>query len=335
MPSTFVRNWINDVENCVQFWSVNLPLSPELFSVTPLPIAPAINPQVLSHNITSCCTDSPPSDFTISFDHFPEPYYGDSDDYVAKSAVVLFYNPGPHGHDQLHFSLNPGSFLHTNYLTVFAGNYYNLSASYGFCAGTVGGFITPKTNQLNAMLGFIPAFTESKPLFMDLVPWHSNKFKGLNPTRLTIDVNKEIWEKVLIPAVLNARNTSVTKYLNRGGKKIIVLLAVGAKYSRDGWLTLLGFNDITHLIPNFHPNTIIIPRGTGCDIVTPNGTIKIWQISTKEVANKFDEFSSVMIPNELIDYEQIIIINQWTKHRDMNILGWKSQMSLQHILSSF
>ena len=99
MPSALVNLWITDIQNKIDYWFNNYPTTPGIFAITPLPHAPLIHPDILSHSVSSTCP-SPPFPH-ISFDHFPEPYYGNPDDDIEKLAVVLFYNPGPSGASQL------------------------------------------------------------------------------------------------------------------------------------------------------------------------------------------------------------------------------------------
>ena len=149
MATPFVNIWINRIENSIKYWITTYPVGPYPFVITPLPAPAVVSPNVLSHRIASCCP-SPPKP-AISFDHFPEPYYGNPDDHIQKSAVVLFYNPGPSGPDQLLGNLAPGSF-HRNYL-AHRRNYFSMSSAFCFCTGTINRFINPKTNQLNNLLG--------------------------------------------------------------------------------------------------------------------------------------------------------------------------------------
>ncbi len=147
MPSNYINNWITEIQVKIDYWYNNF--RPGNFYITPLliqkkllPNPPAINPQILNHHLTSCCPRPPRS--PISFAHFPEPYYGNPDDQILKSAVVLFLNPGPAGNDQLHGNLTSQNTFNHKY-NLCRNNYFNLSSTYKFCDGTLKRFIGPKT----------------------------------------------------------------------------------------------------------------------------------------------------------------------------------------------
>jgi len=263
----------------------------------------------------------------ISFSHFPEPYYGDPDDSIMKSAVVLFYNPGGFSNAQSHGSALPDS-IHQKYL-AHGSSYYHLSAAFNFCFGTVNGFITPKTNQVNTLIGCLVTVSENvRPLFIDIIPWHSTKFIGLNNVRFTLpDTTSDVRKKVLLPAILNAENSLLTRYLNSlqsGGGKT-VLLSVGAKYSRH-FLPKLGFQDVTRLIPDNPPVSVVNDIG---DIVAflPYKKVKVWKINTSDIVDSTDEVDTSLLNRE------IIIINVWySTGRTMNI-PIDICPTIQHILT--
>jgi|GEM_PF-5796458 len=183
MPTPYLSKWIQDIDNEIDFLVHNYPITPHLFSITHPPAIQAIHPIVLSHSITSCWP-SPPIP-PISFSHYPEPYYGNPDDSIRKSAVVLFYNPGGYSDGQMLGSKLLNSF-HQKYL-AHGSSYYHLSMAFDFCTRTVNGFILPKTNQVNTLMSFMVTVPENvQPIFMDIIPWHSAKFIGLNKVRFAL-----------------------------------------------------------------------------------------------------------------------------------------------------
>jgi hypothetical protein len=282
-----------------------------------------VNPNILNHDLTSCCPTPPKS--PISFAHFPEPYYGNPDDLISKSAVVLFFNPGEAGVDQLHGNLSSADTFNSKY-NFHHNNYFDLASNFNFCRATVKGFIIPKTRQLNRVLDFINNISEKKPLFMDLIPWHSENFNGLDLPRFSIP-NSIVQAKkmVLIPAIMNALNTEITAYANQFSKNKIVLLCVGAKYSKESILSTIGFKDITtsiQLINNPFPN--LTPPNLPHTILNSNNDIsadsiskiKIWKI------NGCDFIKSIELDHDTetnISNKEIIIINVWNMARSMDI----------------
>ena len=144
MATNYIDFWIKDIQSKIDFWFNNFSAMRGIFSISPLPLAPAVDARVLNHNITSTCPS--PKYPSISFEHFPEPYYGDPDDDVEKLAVVVFYNPGPSGSDQLLSARGAGTF-YDNYINS-ESDYYTLSKNLNFCLGTINGFWLPKNDQL-------------------------------------------------------------------------------------------------------------------------------------------------------------------------------------------
>lgn len=325
MATPYLNNWIRDIDAKIDFWVNNYMITPHLFSITHLPGAPVIHPNVLSHRITSCCP-SPPMP-PISFSHYPEPYYGNPDDSVRKSAVVLFYNPGGYSYAQLLGSMLPNSF-HQKYL-VHGSSYFNLSSALDFCVGTVNGFIVPKTNQVCNLMGCMVTVPDNvRPLFMDMIPWHSNGFIGMNHFRFAHpDIIADVRKKVLLPAIFNAENSLLTHYLNslHNGRGKTILLSVGAKYSRH-FLPTLGFHDVTRLIPDNPPVSVV--DGIG-DILAclPFKKVKVWKISTSDIVDTSDEV-------EISSHNrEIFIINVWySTGRTMNI-PIDICPTIQHILT--
>lgn len=323
MPTPFIDNWIKQTDQQVNYWVDNYLISPHLFQITNIPNAPVIHPNVLRHNLTSCC---PPANFPeISFEHFPEPYYGNPDDSIEKLAVVLFYNPGPQGPDQ-HISARGANTFYSNFI-LEGSSYYSLSTNLNFCLNTIYSFWNPKNNQLNNLLNFIPRnSTELRPLFMDIIPWHSPNFTGLLNARFTLpDTVDEFKSKVIIPAVLIATNSLITNYTNslsRSNNKIVVL-AIGALYSNGQYLSQIGFEDITNTIPNHNAYNMVNQR-----IVTETGArIAIWHISGGALNTQKNKDL-----NEL-DNKDIYIINMWTQNIGMNIPA-NIQDTFQHILQN-
>jgi hypothetical protein len=312
MATPYITNWIRDIENKIDFWVTTYPARPLLFTITPLPATPVINPNILSHRITSCCP-SPPMPL-ISFSHYPEPYYGNPDNSVIKSAVVLFYNPGGYSDIQVLGNMLPNSF-HQKYL-AHGSHYYHLSAAFDFCTGTVNRFIIPKTSQVNNLIGCMVMVPQNvQPLFMDMIPWHSNGFIGVDKIRFALPGTiVEARKRVLLPAIFNAENSLLTHYLNslQNGRGKTVLLSVGANYSRH-FLPALGFHDVTRLIPDNPPVSVV---NGGGDILAflPFKKVKVWKINTSEVIDSFDEMEITLQNRE------IFVINAWySTGRTMNI----------------
>ncbi len=324
MASLFINTWVKDIQKKIDYWYNNFTLTPHVFRITLLPAAPVINPNILNHNITSCCPS--PQFPPISFEHFPEPYYGNPDDDIEKLAVCLFYNPGPQGADQHITARGTGTF-YNNY--AMCGNNYNmLSSTLSFCVGTINRFWIPKTNQLLNLFNCLNFKKEDlNPLFIDLIPWHSNTFKDIDFNRFaTANTLQEVKNNVLIPAILNANNSSISHYLNSINKtnNKIVLFAIGAKYSRNNYLTSLGFQDITSTIPNNLPNTVIVNGDIHAN--GPNKIVKIWKI-------KINNLISQNIDLHHIKDKEVYIINLWTRNVGMNIPQGICD-TLDHILNT-
>jgi len=308
MPSAFINNWINETQNNIDYWYNNFTLTPNVFSITPLPAAPVINPNILNHNLTSCCPD--PNFPQISFEHFPEPYYGNPDDSIEKLTVVLFYNPGPHNFSQSILNHAANSF-HDNYI-INGSNYFNLSSNLNFVNNTINGFWIPKNNQLLNLFSCMDFINNNyKPLFMDLIPWHSNNFNGLNFSRFILpNTLIEFKNNVLLPAILNANNSVVSRFLNsiHNSNNKIVFFAVGAKYSNNNYLNSIGFNDITPNIPN-HNNHIL--KGNTL-VVGNNSRLRVWKINSNLLIKNNDNLEDLL-------HKEIILINLWTTNVGMNI----------------
>jgi hypothetical protein len=337
MPSHYLNNWIQEIQEKIDYWNLNFPLVPNSFAITPLPSLPVLNSNILSHDLTSCCPTPPKS--PISFAHFPEPYYGDPDDFVSKSAVVLFFNPGDGGVDQLHGNVSSANTFCSKY-NQHQNNYFDLARNYNFCRTTVNSFIIPKTRQLNVALSFIHNISDKKPLFMDLIPWHSKNFNGLDLPRFsnpnTIAQAKKM---VFIPAILNAMNTEITAYLSKFSKNKIVLICVGAKYSKESILSTIGFKDITsniRLVNNPFPN--LAPPNLPYTILSSNNDIivdsiskmKIWKVSGSEFVKDI-ELDQESVGN--ISSKEIIVINVWNMMRSMDI-PQNIGLTLDHILQN-
>lgn len=310
MASLFINTWVKNIQNKIDYWYDNFTLTPAVFSITPLPAPSIINPNILNHNITSCCPSAqfPP----ISFAHFPEPYYGNPDDDIEKLAVCLFYNPGPQKDDQLITARGAGTF-YDNYIE--SGNNYNLlSCNLLFVPVTINTFWTPKINQLLNLFQCLNfKKDELKPLILDLIPWHSDKFTGVNNGRfITIDTIQELKKNVFIPAILNANNSRISHYLNSIKKtnNKIVLFAIGAKYSRNNYLTSLGFQDITFTIPINLPNIVIVNGDIHAN--GPNRIVKVWKIDSNNLIPQNEDLQQ-------IKNKEIYVINLWTKNVGMNI----------------
>lgn len=325
--TTYIETWIKKIQKQYDYW------------FDQYPVVPVINPEILSHNLTSCCQG--PGDQEISFAHFPEPYYGNPDDDVRKSAVVLFYNPGPMHKDQLRYA--------SEFLAKYESNncnYNELSSNFCFVGRTIKDFITPKTKQINSLLSDIRV-QDTVPLFMDLIPWHSTKFKGIDVHRYSHENTlKEAKEMVFIPAILNAVNTDISQYVNTlknsCNKNKIILFAIGAKYSSDELLELLGFKDITNRIqlmnnpfPNLNPPenlhyTLLSSKGEiSIDL---KSKIRIWSVMGSEFIKGFD---SEELQLSGINNKEIFIINTWTLQQDMNIPHDNyCNLTLKHILQT-
>jgi hypothetical protein len=247
---------------------------------------------ILNNNLTSC-SRSP-----VDFNFFPEPYYGDIDDSEKKSAVVLFYNPGPPDPLQNYTNHLPGSF---NDILAHHGSYHELSRNFHFCFNTINRFIQPKTFQLNSLLRGIdvPLKEDCKPLFMDIVPWHSTSFSGFNRNFNTITTLNEFRKNVILPATLNAKNTVFNDFVNNSSDDKIIFFAVGAKYSKGLLLSRIGFRCINDTFP--------FP-------LAPN--VYVWKINTNDLIKDFVEENQDL--NKIKDKE-VIIINLWTPNIGMNI----------------
>ena len=318
MATPFVQNWIIETQLQYDYWYNNYLTLPGSFIISPLPGLPKINTNILSHNISSCCPT--PGYPNISFEHFPEPYYGNPDDVITKLAVVLFFNPGKAGDDQLLTRTGPNTF-HSHYIS-HKMNYQSLASSFDFCKGTVDKFIKTKTNQLNNLLGCIlPKTSENDPLlFMDLIPWHSDTFNGIDNNRFNLpDTISEVKKKFIIPAILNAENTLITQYLQslRNGTNKIVIFSVGAKYSRDGILQKTGFTDITKTIPVFLPYTIITSNEDIC--IDCKAKAKVWKANGTDITRNLNLDSRFDDMVEKISHKEIFVINMWTKAQSMDI----------------
>ena len=329
MPSNYLNNWIDEIQSKIDYWYNNY--SPGNFYITPLskkkkkwiPVTPKIDKRILNHHLASCCPSPPKS--PISFAHFPEPYYGNPYDNILKSAVVLFFNPGPPNDDQLLGNLKSLDTFNNKYITC-KNKYVDLSSSGNFCKGTVDGFIKPKTKQLNSILSFIPNISDSKALFMDIIPWHSDRFDGLDFGRFTEPATiEEIKKNVFIPAILNAINTSITHHANKVTDNKIIVFCVGAKYSKEHILSSIGFNDITSTIqlinnpfPSFRPQTLpyTMLNSNGDISVDSKSKIKVWKsIGLNIIDNvELDEDTRVILNNK-----EIVVFNIWNMARSMDI----------------
>lgn len=331
MASLFINNWINRTQNLIDYWFNNYPLAPNRFSISPTPGLPLIDSNILNHNLTSSCPTPPfPS---ISFEHFPEPYYGNPDDEFKKVAVVLFYNPGPQDELQHILSRGEGTFFDNYRLNDF--NYSSLSRNLNFCLNTINSFWSPKTKQLSNLLSFLTYNkNDFQPFFMDLIPWHSKNFNGVDSDRFTLsNTLLELKLNVIIPAILNAKNSLVTDYLNKTleGKRKIVLFAVGAKYSNQNYLQYCGFDDISTSIPQMLPHVSLVNNVIQAG--WPSKRLKIWKLND----NRF--FSNILIENqdqELgldLEKDDVYIVNIWNTNVGMNIPQGISD-SMKHILDS-
>ena len=323
MPTIHINNWINEIQRNIDYWYSSYGLNPANFNITTLPNPPIINPNILNHNLTSCCPTPPKS--AISFAHFPEPYYGNPDDLILKSAVILFFNPGPAGNDQLHGNLTtPNTFNHK--YNLCRNNYFNLSSTNNFCSGTYNRFIRPKTNQINSVLSFVPNISEYNPLFMDIVPWHSDNFDGLDSNRFNIPATlREAKIMVFLPAILNALNTKITQYAKKFNEKKIILFCVGSKYSKENILSSIGFNDITTTIqlinnpfPNINPPNLpyTILNSNGDISVDSKSKIKVWSITGSKILDDIDVDQETRLT---LNDKEIVILNVWNMARSMDI----------------
>lgn len=322
MASVLINNWMNDIQKKIDFWYNNYTSTAGVFVISPLPLSPVVHLDILNHNVTSACpsTNYP----AISFAHFPEPYYGNPDDQIEKLAVVLFYNPGPSGDDQLLSNNGPGTF-HENYKKA-GYNYFELSSNLQFCNGTINRFWNPKNNQLiNLFEDLSFEKPELNPLFLDLVPWHSDKFNGVEISRYNLpNCIDELKRNVFLPAILNAQNSAISHYLNKvtNSTSKIVMFAVGAKYSRDGYLSSIGFNDITDTIPQLAPHTII--QGNDIRINGSSSKMKIWKLEGGTLTIEGLNISD-------LQNKEIFIINMWTANVGMDIPRGSSE-TLKHVL---
>ena len=307
MPSNYMNNFLNETQNRIDFWFNNYRTLNDIFSVSPLGETLIINPNVLNHNLTSCYTSDR---YPIDFDYFPEPYYGNPDDEIEKLAVILFYNPGPQIQKQHINSRGEGTF-YNNYLQNEL-NYNRMSANLNFCDNTIKYFWKPKLDQLHDLLGFLNLSGKSLlPFFMDLIPWHSEKFTRLKLNRFTrIDTKIEFKLNVIIPAILNAKNSSVSGFVNSisNDSNKIVFFAVGANYSNNSILSSVGFEDITDLIPQhidhyINNNTLVAGN---------NARIKVWKINSTI-------FNMGIEAHEDIVESDIYVLNLWTPNVGMNI----------------
>ena len=308
MASNYINNFLNETQRKIDFWFNNYGTRNEIFSITPSGDTVIINSNVLNHNLTSCC----PSDIypLIEFDYFPEPYYGNPDDDVEKLAVILFYNPGPQIQEQHINSRGNGTF-YDNYLKNEL-SYKRMSANLEFCDITINRFWKPKLDQLNDLLGFLNLNNNNLlPFFMDLIPWHSARFNGIYMNRFTRnDTLIEFKLNVIIPAILNAKNSLVTRFVNDipGNRNKIVFFAVGAQYSNNNILSSIGFEDNTSFIPQNNDHILI----NNTLVAGNNSRIKVWKINSTIFNRNID------IIKDIVDSE-IYLINLWTPNVGMNI----------------
>jgi hypothetical protein len=308
MASIFINNFINEIQEKINYWFNNYVQHADLFAISPLDRPIIVNPNILNHNLTSCCPS--PRFPSIEFGYFPEPYYGNPDDDIEKLAVVLFYNPGPQKPEQ-HINARGIGTFYNNYLDNDS-NYFQLSSNLDFCDVTINGFWNIKINQLDDLLNFlIIENNKPQPLFLDLIPWHSQNFSGINMVRFVrIETLKEFKRNVIFPAIFNAKNTLVSNYVNQFSSSTnkIVFFAVGARYSNNNILSAIGFSDFTNFIPEHPEHTLV----NGTIISGNNSKIKIW----KSNADLFD----VNISNiENITNSEVYILNLWTPNVGMNI----------------
>lgn len=316
--SLFIKNWQAEIQTKIDAWLIDkstTSLKTTLFKISPLGTPVIHNPLILNHYITSCCPE--PTFHPISFDHFPEPYYGDPSDELEKLTVVLFYNPGPSGDDQLYNNTSAGSFL-TNY-TKCGNNYSQLSSKLLFCAPTINSFWNTKNKQLLNLFHDLDVEIEGvSPFFLDLIPWHSNRFSGVDKVRISSpETKKEIINNVILPAACIAKNSVITRFYNdlHCSDNGIIIFAVGSlysKYSNGSFLSVIGFKDITSNLIN---SSGIIGCNNEIRIIKENkqkGTFKIWHKNSDDL-----EYHDAI--ETKLKGQDIFIINMWTPNIGMNI----------------
>jgi hypothetical protein len=244
--------------------------------------------------------------------------------------VTLFYNPGPTAPDQ-HLQANgPNSFNHRYAQHNF--DYSNLASAFDFCPVTINNFINPKSHQLNQLLGFINHNEKAlDPLFMDLIPWHSANFQGVDLARFNIpNVLNEFRTSILLPAAMNARNTALTNYANniQSESNKIVFLAIGALYTTAGLLNSVGFQNVTNHIPAA-PNHLLI-NNPNCLEIQPDVRMSVWHMSGDQLVHDSEKLGT-----KHLNGAKIFIINLWNKNIGMNIpCNQHVSNTLQHVLSN-
>jgi hypothetical protein len=320
MPSNYIANWIQNIDRGVLHWMKNPHHNRISFDADPL---------ILSNHIEACKPD-------LDIQSFPEPYYFNADDSVQKSAVVLFYNPGKsdannHRNGQFHHNLN----FHKGTYSTLASNVSFDKKNVSFLDGTKT-FLKSKKSQLDHILNHCGcAVNEEKPLFIDLVPWHSQKFGEFDISRFSLEPAKsQAIRNVIIPAVLNAENSLLTVQAstNTSDRKVVVFFCVGAKYSKfkapqPGFLEALGFRDITKNVELMNSVTKVFNANIRYTMLTSAGDItfdalscvRVWKIGWEELIRNLDlSDSEWKLPNYDSNMD-IYAINIWNNFQGMNI----------------
>jgi hypothetical protein len=336
--TNYVKNWIKRVDYAVEYWRKN----PKKLDTWQKFIN---DKNTYSNLITSCVAQRnshklTPKEYQIDINSFPEPYYGNPDDSIEKTAVVLFYNPGGSNFHLFRSAQGKGTFFTKYYNNKLS--YSKLSSLPGFKGfigpvskkNTLTHFIAPKKNSLHKILnncGMSPVTGE--PFFLDLVPWHSEKFGLFDMKLFKQNAFRQALQNVFIPAILNANN-SLFSYEARArskGKNIIVFFCVGALYSKvgknSGILEVCGFKDVTSgisLIKNKVPIPYTMITRAGDLTFDTSSFLRVWKISwgylkTRLSGDTIDSEFFSNLDDTLSDVTEIYAINVWNRNPGMTI----------------
>jgi hypothetical protein len=332
--TNYIANWIQRVEDAVKYWrnAKNIGQWDEFIS----------DKYVYSNLITSCVSvdmqNNKQKHYRIDISSFPEPYYGNPDDSVKKSAVVLLYNPGasnnklgrrPHGEDTFIFKYKKNNF-----------NYSELSSVAdfeGFLSNTEE-YMKKKRNSLNVILKDCSVNEiQENPFFMDLVPWHSKKFGHFDLVKFR-KIEKQAKLNVFIPATLiaaNSRLTEIAKSIGKSKNKIVVFICVGAMYGKkEGVLKACGFNDVTdkvelmnnpmnsHSKPKFNKSIRYTMLTDAGDITySAESYVRVWKITANELIKGLDDndFSNSILCKANNFDVVVFAINIWNRKQGMTL----------------
>jgi hypothetical protein len=318
MTSNYIQQWTLRVDNGVKYWcsKINNTFNYNSF----------INdPNILNFRIAQCSK--------ILLDHqcFPEIYYGSADDSICKLAVVLFYNPGKPGPPQRYDST-----AHNSLMVKYTNNgcsYSSMASKLDFIEDTVNKFWEPQKSRLKKVLFDSGVELDDDPFFMDLIPWHSANFKIDQSKFKDNDVKNQALQNVLLPAILLAKNSRLNQ-IGVHNKNRIAFFCIGAKYSNENILSVLGFTDYTDKIELINnaphppavqiyrphlPKTILTSKKTICHDGSAN--IKVWRADFNDLVRDADvnEWGCETIKSLKKVRSYIVIINVWNNQSNMNI----------------